>query len=311
MSDDLIFGCSTITHHDTPRESLRLLAQASEVGIVHFDTARAYGAGESERILGRHLKHRRGQAIVTTKYGLAPPNGTELLSRGYERAASSRRMRSALHALRRARKALRPPLFSPATIRTNLETSLRALRTDYVDYFLLHEAAVGDAMRPAVTRTLGQLVAEGKIREFGIGSEYRKIGPSEGSISASYRVLQFEHNPFSRVHWEAVTRPGRLVFTHSALSSMEQVGEALERNPSSAREWGAELGVDVRHPDVLPGLLLAYSHSYNAGGKVIFSTRSPQRIVDNVSAFRRVERWTDDRLLVLRRCFDNLAAQAN
>lgn len=307
--DDLIFGCSTLAYLGSRKESLRLLAQASELGIVHFDTARAYGAGESEDILGRHLKGRRDKLIVTTKYGLAPPIANDRLRDGYERAASSR-LSPAFHRIRKARRALRPSLFSPAKIRTNLDTSLRALGTDYVDYFLLHEATASDAGRRTVTRTLEQLVTEGKIRNFGIGSEYSKVGPYAASIPAPYRVLQFEHSPFSAVRFEDATRTGRLVFTHSALSGINRVVDALERNPGLAQKYSVLLDVDVTSSDVLPGLLLAHSHNENTSGKVIFSTRSLRRVVDNVTGFDETRNWTGDRLMALREFFHELAASA-
>lgn len=308
-TDHLIFGCSTISNLGTRNESLRLLAQASDLGIVHFDTARAYGAGESEAIVGLYLKGRRDRVIVTTKYGLAPPIANERLARAYERAASSR-VSPVLNGLRKARKALRPSVFSPGRIRASLETSLHALGTDYVDYFLLHEATASQAGRRAVTRTLEQLVTEGKVKSFGIGSAYAKLGPDEAAIPGSYRVLQCEHSLFAGVRLADVVRPGRLVCTHSALTVMRQVSQALERNPALTKKCSAALEVDVSSPAVLPGLLLAYSHSENTSGKVIFSTRSPHRIVTNVNAFNEVRKWTADRQLVLRHFLNDLAAEA-
>jgi hypothetical protein len=309
-ADDLIFGCSTIADHATLAVSLRLLDQASEVGIRHFDTARAYGAGSSEDILGRHLRGRREATIVTTKHGLVPPISSELVSRAYSRARLGQRTSPALNGLRRVRNALRPSLFSPAKIRTNLELSLRALGTDYVDYFLLHEASTGEAQRRAVQQTLDELVAEGKVRDYGIGSAYAKIGPDEGLIPAGYRVLQFEHSPLARTSVDPAKRAGRLIFTHSALSDIGRVVDLLDRHPELVREHGARLDVDVASPEVLPGLLLAYSHTLNPGGKVIFSTRSPRRIVTNVQRFRETCAWSSDRVLDLQRFFDELADQS-
>lgn len=308
--DHLIFGCGTVSYVGTPKEALRLLAQASELGIKHFDTARAYGAGRSESILGLHVKGRREQMIVTTKYGLAPPLANERLAREYERAASSRAASRVLSGVRKARRALRPSIFSPEKIRASLETSLRALGTDYVDYFLLHEATAGQAGRRTVRQTLELLVTEGKIRHFGIGSAYAKVGPYEASIPPSYRVLQFEHSPLAAVRLESALRPGRQVFTHSALSGIGRVFEALERHPVLVRAYSAALDVDVASPDVLPGLLLVHSHNENTRGKVIFSTSSSRRIVDNVEAFEEMRKWTGDRRLALRQFFQELAAEA-
>jgi aryl-alcohol dehydrogenase-like predicted oxidoreductase len=308
--DALIFGCATITHHETDRASLALLAQASDLGIVHFDTARAYGGGESEVVLGRHLRGRRDRSIVTTKYGLPAPISGASLQRTYERVSSVPWLGPVLGPLRRVRAALRPSLFSPAAIRTNLETSLRALGTDYVDYFLLHEATAAQAGRRAVTQAMCRLVAEGKVREFGIGSAFARVGPDDAAIPPSYRVLQFEHGPLASASLDAGARPDRLIFTHSALTEMRQISELIVRHPGLVRRYSAQLDLDLASPGVLPGALLAYSHAHNPGGKVIFSTRDRHHLVENVAAFAEVRRWTSDRVSGLRRFFDELAAEA-
>jgi aryl-alcohol dehydrogenase-like predicted oxidoreductase len=247
--------------------------------------------------------------MVTTKYGLAPPIAGAPLQRAYERVSSIRRLSPALGGLRRARAALRPSLFSPAAIRTNLETSLRALGTDYVDYFLLHEATAAQAGRRAVTQAMDRLVAEGKIREFGIGSAFSRVGPDDAAIPPSYRVLQFEHSPLASASLDAGTRSGRLIFTHSALSEMRQVSELIARHPALVRRYSTDLDADLASAGVLPGALLAYSHARNPGGKVIFSTRDRRHLVDNVAAFSDIRSWTSDRLLGLVDFFDELAGR--
>jgi hypothetical protein len=308
--DALIFGCATITYHDTQRASLALLAQAADLGIVHFDTARAYGGGESEGVLGQHLRGHRDRSIVTTKYGLSAPISGASLQRAYERVTSVPRLTPVLGALRRVRAALRPSPFSPAAIRTNLETSLRALGTDYVDYFLLHEATAAQACRRAVTQTMGRLVAEGKVRDFGIGSAFSRVGPDVAAIPLSYRVLQFEHGPLARAGLDAGARPGRVIFTHSALTEMRQIAELMARHPGLVRRYSTDLDADLASPRVLPGALLAHSHACNPGGKVIFSTRDRRHLVDNVAAFSEMREWTSERLSGLRRFFDDLVARA-
>ena len=50
-------------------ESIRAIHRALELGITFFDTADVYGAGHSERILGRALAARRAQVVIATKFG--------------------------------------------------------------------------------------------------------------------------------------------------------------------------------------------------------------------------------------------------
>jgi aryl-alcohol dehydrogenase-like predicted oxidoreductase len=49
--------------------SIRGIHKALEMGINFFDTADAYGAGHSERVLATALAGRREQVVLATKFG--------------------------------------------------------------------------------------------------------------------------------------------------------------------------------------------------------------------------------------------------
>src|ERR1700722_11965393 len=50
--------------------SLRVLAQAVELGVSFFDTADVYGPFTNERLVGRALADRRGAVVIATKAGM-------------------------------------------------------------------------------------------------------------------------------------------------------------------------------------------------------------------------------------------------
>ena len=50
-------------------ESVRAIRRALDLGVTLFDTADTYGAGHSERVLGRALAGRRDEAVIATKWG--------------------------------------------------------------------------------------------------------------------------------------------------------------------------------------------------------------------------------------------------
>ena len=66
------FGCSALVGGRTRRESLRLLDAAWDAGIRHFDTARVYGSGDAEELLGSFAGGRRSAMTITTKFGIEP-----------------------------------------------------------------------------------------------------------------------------------------------------------------------------------------------------------------------------------------------
>jgi aryl-alcohol dehydrogenase-like predicted oxidoreductase len=118
----------------------RAIRHAADQGINFFDTAQGYGFGASERLLASALQGlRRTDVVVATKGGIRPVPG------GLVRDASA------------------------DWIRKGVESSLEALRTDYVDLFQVHWP---DPKTPfeETAGAIRDLMAEGKIRHFGVSN---------------------------------------------------------------------------------------------------------------------------------------------
>ncbi len=77
--------------------------------------------------------------------------------------------------------------FSVAALHESLHESLRALRTDYVDFLFLHEPPASVLQHDDLFAALRQLVTAGKVRCFGIASQLEVI---QAAISASVPGLQ-------------------------------------------------------------------------------------------------------------------------
>ena len=182
-----------------PRAGVRLVHEALDQGVRFFDTADAYGAGTSERVIGEALRGRRHGVTIATKGGY----------RFAERSAGERALRNAVapalrraRALRRAAPDVAPPVaatpdvatpdlatpdlatsdvlapaagayaerdLSPAYLRTAVEGSLRRLGTDHVDIYQLH--GPGEVCHDDVVSLMVDLRTEGKIGAFGVGLE--------------------------------------------------------------------------------------------------------------------------------------------
>jgi aryl-alcohol dehydrogenase-like predicted oxidoreductase len=124
-------------------ESLRTIQQARESGITFFDTAAAYGAGHSERILGRAVAGWRHEAIIATKFGFSVDEAAKYV--GYYPT----------------------PNQVIANVRAECENSLRNLGTDYIDLYQLHVNDYPLDLAVTLRETLEDLVREGKIRYYG------------------------------------------------------------------------------------------------------------------------------------------------
>jgi len=138
-------GCNNFGRAGTATETQEgtdaLIDAAIDAGVTFFDTADIYGKerGLSETLMGASLQGKRDRIVLATKFGhdMAGVNGPDWGVRG------SRRY-----------------------IRLAVESSLRRLRTDWIDLYQLHQP---DGVTPIeeTLQTLDDLIAEGKIRYIG------------------------------------------------------------------------------------------------------------------------------------------------
>jgi aryl-alcohol dehydrogenase-like predicted oxidoreductase len=103
----------------TQPEVDRLLGRAHEVGVNLIDTAECYGDHLAEVLIGGAIHRHRNDWVVATKFG-------------------HRFHPEALHNSGGSPTQLRSEHWSPAEVVTQLEASLRALRTDHVDLYQMH-----------------------------------------------------------------------------------------------------------------------------------------------------------------------------
>jgi aryl-alcohol dehydrogenase-like predicted oxidoreductase len=183
------FGCSAVMGRAGRKASLAALAAAYDAGVIFYDTARSYGYGESEALLGEFLRGRRDSVLLSTKFGILPTPMSPL------KRALKPIARSLLQVAPGTRKTMQRQLstmsstghFSVAALHASLDASLRALRTDYVDFLFLHEAPASVLHQQNLLAALEQLVAAGKVRRTGIASQPQVI---DAALAARLPVLQ-------------------------------------------------------------------------------------------------------------------------
>src|ERR1700738_1856861 len=186
------FGCRSLT--GTSRSNAnRVLETAFDAGVRHFDVARYYGYGEAEGILGKFLKGRRSEVTITTKCGVEPPRRTTVLSVGlYVGRRVARLLPGVRGFLRRGTNSLvKSAAFSAQQAQTSLETSLRELGTDHIDFYLLHDYKVSEQLVDELLSFLESSVKTGKIRSFGIGTDFENVLQALKRQPRLCSVLQF------------------------------------------------------------------------------------------------------------------------
>jgi len=124
-------------------EARLALERAVERGVTLFDTADAYGAGHSERLLAPVLAH-HPEVLVATKFG---------------------------NTIDEDRRQLTGRDTTPDYMRKALEGSLRRLSRDQIELYQLHVSDVDDSQALDLVAALEEVVAEGLVRWYGISTD--------------------------------------------------------------------------------------------------------------------------------------------
>ena len=159
-------------------ESIRTIHRARDLGVTLIDTAPAYGLGHSEEVVGRALQGRRSDYVLSTKCGLRwdTAEGALMLERDGVRIVRNTR---------------------PDSIAVEIEASLRRLKTDYIDLYIVHWQSLPEFPCP-LDETMGfltDLKQQGKIRAIGASNlspeqfvEYTQVGQLD-LIQEKYSLL--------------------------------------------------------------------------------------------------------------------------
>ena len=235
------------------REATAAIHYAREHGVNFFDTAQAYGFGESERALGRALRddldHRREEIIIATKGGV----------RVDEHGA---RVRDS----------------SPQWLRDGVEQSLAALGVDYIDLYQVHWPDAGTPFAET-GEALQQLVDEGKIRHVGVSnfapgqidelSRTRPVETLQPPYAMLRREIEAETLPYCAEHGIGVLVYGPLA--HGLLTGTISPGHEF-----SAGDWRARMS-EFRGDDLARNLtVVEHSSSSRASAATASASwRSP------------------------------------
>lgn len=293
-SSVLGFGCSAIMGRTGRKESLRALSAAWDAGITFYDTARSYGYGESEAVLGEFLRGRRDRAIVSTKFGiLARPQPL------WKRAAKPM-ARALIGAVPSARAAIRRQAaaefsrnhFDVSILDKSLTESLRKLKTDYVDLLFLHEATESVLEQEELILALEKLLSSGKVRSVGISAAPAVVVTALQRRTGPVTAAQFPCNVFDlaasgaaaavqRGGWAGIAnQPFGGVFGVQKCRSV--LSEFAATAPAELRARLGEMN-DAILADVALNLVLGTPGIH----MVLAAMMKPEHIRDNVNAVLR------------------------
>lgn len=191
-------------------DGAKLLHRALDVGYDHLDTARIYGLGHNETLIGKTLKENRSKFFLASKTGI--------IVDGDKRRIDCK----------------------PDTIRKALEESLTCLQTDHIDLYYLHRRDFETPIEDSVG-ALADLVKEGKIGSIGL-SEMSADTLRRASAVHPIAAMQTEYSLWTRNPEIAVLDACREVGT--TFVAFSPVGRGALAN--GVRDTGALVDNDLR-----------------------------------------------------------------
>lgn len=154
----------------------RILGKAKELGINLIDTAECYGDHLSETLVGNVISKDRDSWIVATKFG---------------------------HKFHQ--NFTRDELWTAQDVRKQLEESLRALKTDYIDLYQFHSGTDEAFNQEDLWKMLQEQVQAGKIRHLGISiGSNDNLYQTERATQVGAEAIQVIYNRLDRIPEERV-----------------------------------------------------------------------------------------------------------
>ena len=149
-----------------------LIRYAIDKGINYIDTGRSYGNGNNEKLVGRAVSEARNKLVIQSKQRI---DADALKSGGKGRKGSNE---------------LRDLLAS------GLESSLKALGTDYLDIFLYHDASDENLLfHTEVLKFFSDMKASGVIRAHGFSAHNDNLNLHERNVREGlYDVMMVPFN---------------------------------------------------------------------------------------------------------------------
>jgi aryl-alcohol dehydrogenase-like predicted oxidoreductase len=163
------------------QEADAILNRAQELGINLIDTAECYGDHLSEELIGNAIQGRRNDWIVATKFG-------HHFHRNFDRT----------------------DVYDPQDVVRQLELSLKALKTDYVDLYQFHSGPDAAFDNDELWEILNRQVQAGKIRHLGISiGSNENLHQTSRASAVNAKTIQVVYNRLDR-------KPEREVFPSCA-----------------------------------------------------------------------------------------------
>jgi len=258
----------------TSQEMTELIHHCSEIGITTFDHADIYGGYSNEADFGKAFiesKIHRSEVQFITKCGIQlVSNSRETVVKHYN--------------------------YSKEYIIWSAEQSLKKLRTDYLDLFLLHRPS--PLMHPeTIAEAISKLLEDGKIKSFGVSN----FNPSQIALVEARTPVNGNQVEFSLTASEAMydgslddcLANNRMAMSWSPLGSFFR-----EKSTQTKRIQKAIEPMLITYGASADQILLAWLMKHPAGVFPVVGTASKERLKTSMEA-TKIELELEDWFILL------------
>lgn len=274
---ELCLGTMMFGNETDEAEANRIMSHALEHGVNFIDTANTYTKGRSEEVVGKLMNGNRHRWVLATKV-------SNVVGKGMNERGLSR-----YHVIQ------------------SVETSLRRLQTDHIDLLYIHKLDPGTSWENVVL-TFGELIRQGKIREWGLSNVRawhiphiahlcRQAGvPQPTALQPYYNLMnrqpEEELIPAARAFGQGVVPYSPIA--RGILTGKYQLNQAAEPGSRAARKDRRMLETEWR-PESLEIASKLKAHSESRGATLVHWAvtwvLNNQAISSAIAGPRTLEQW--------------------
>ncbi|WP_449355729.1 aldo/keto reductase [Virgibacillus natechei] len=261
---ELTLGCMSLGSNT--KEAKEIINQALDAGINHLDTADLYDFGENEKIVGEIIKGKRDELVLTTKVG------------------------------NHFNKEKNHWFWDPSKnhIKNGLKDSLSRLKTDYIDFHMLHGGTIDDPISESI-EAFEELKTEGLIRAYGISSirpnvirEYVNRSDID-AVMMQYSMLDRRPEELldllhdNRISVLARGPLAKGMLSNQAVKQIEKKGQDgfIDYTYDELKEIHQKLTKTVPEESTLNTSALQYVLKHPAVASAVFGASSPAQVKEN------------------------------
>jgi len=244
----------------TDNQAETILNAVLDSGINFVDTA--YDYGKSEEYIGKYISHRRSEYYLATKCGCS------FLDKGdYDET---------------------PHFWTKENLLHNIETSLKRMKTDYIDVWQLHNPSCEEVEKGDLIRVMEEVKASGKIRCIAISSTLPHIATFlEQDVFDSFQI---PYSALQREHEEIISRvaekgAGTIIRGGVGKGDPQHSGTP---NEEIWKNWGkAKLDELLEEGQSRTDFMLRFTISHPDVHTTIAGTLNPEHLQSNIKAFQK------------------------